>query len=224
MNRILFDMDGVLVDVSRSYRVTVQKTVEFFSRENISNRTIQNYKNRGGLNNDWDLTECILRERGLNIKKERIVTVFQEIYLGKDFNGLIRNEKWLLDSSILGALAGRSALGIVTGRPRMETGYVLQRFNVGSYFSALITMDDIPKEKQKPHPLGIEMAMARLPGKKTFYVGDTVDDIMAAKRANVIPIGIIPPGCPDVDLGRLLFDSGARYVLGDINNLNKVLL
>ena len=63
MKAALFDMDGVLVDVSKSYLVAIQKTVEFYLNMTVGLREIQKYKNRGGLNNDWDLTECILKEK-----------------------------------------------------------------------------------------------------------------------------------------------------------------
>ena len=39
---VLFDMDGVLVDVSNSYRLVVKKTVNHFLNREISLDTIQN--------------------------------------------------------------------------------------------------------------------------------------------------------------------------------------
>jgi len=67
---IVFDMDGVLIDVSRSYREAVRQTVEAFfngavgweelPRPIFRLSDIADVKERGGLNNDWDLTRCIL--------------------------------------------------------------------------------------------------------------------------------------------------------------------
>lgn len=223
MSRVLFDMDGVLVDVSRSYRIAIQRTVDFFTKQRIGLDEIQAYKNRGSLNNDWDLTECILREKGLDEDKEMIVAVFQEIYLGKNFDGLIQNENWLLNLKVLKILEGKYAMGIVTGRPRKEARYALRRFNVETFFPALITMDDIPDGKYKPHPCGIELAMEQLPGLGTYYIGDTVDDMIAARRANAIPIGVINPVGPKNTLKKLLKDHGAVCVLDDINDILEVL-
>jgi len=63
---IVFDMDGVLIDVSRSYRDTVRQTVKLFfkgarSREDLPDplfplSDLARVKQSGGLNNDWDLT------------------------------------------------------------------------------------------------------------------------------------------------------------------------
>ena len=66
---IVFDMDGVLIDVSRSYRDTVRQTVGLFfkgaqSWENLPDplfhlSDLARVKQSGGLNNDWDLT-CLV--------------------------------------------------------------------------------------------------------------------------------------------------------------------
>ena len=48
---LVFDMDGVLVDVTDSYRETIVRTVEHFTRQRIERALIQEYKNAGGWNN-----------------------------------------------------------------------------------------------------------------------------------------------------------------------------
>ena len=73
---LIFDIDGVLADVSASYRLAIRKTSKFFTRADISFQEIQGYKNKGGFNNDWDLTERIIRERGVNAEKILIIKKF----------------------------------------------------------------------------------------------------------------------------------------------------
>src|SRR3989339_1184219 len=93
---LIFDIDGVLVDVSKSYRLAIKKTVEYFTGRSTSFEEIQEYKNKGGLNNDWDLTEAIIKAKGESVDKKKIIKKFQNYY-----NNLINNEKWLLDRRIL---------------------------------------------------------------------------------------------------------------------------
>lgn len=67
---IVFDMDGVLIDVSGSYRETVRRTARrFFSGAKGFDRLpdplftltdLAELKQSGGLNNDWDLTALVL--------------------------------------------------------------------------------------------------------------------------------------------------------------------
>ena len=66
---IVFDMDGVLIDVSRSYRETVRKTARLFFKMAPSSEKLPDplfpltdlaaVKQSGGLNNDWDLS-CLV--------------------------------------------------------------------------------------------------------------------------------------------------------------------
>ena len=70
LNVLIFDMDGVLIDVSNSYRKTIQKTVHLYlttilglkiDPEKLSlDKTISLFKSAGGFNNDWDLTSGLL--------------------------------------------------------------------------------------------------------------------------------------------------------------------
>ncbi len=66
---IIFDMDGVLVDVSKSYRETVRQTAKLFFKISPSSDKLPEplfpladlaaVKQSGGLNNDWDLS-CLV--------------------------------------------------------------------------------------------------------------------------------------------------------------------
>lgn len=71
MDILIFDMDGVLVDVSKSYRKTIQRTIQIYlesclgfkkrgRRGWITNEEISLFKTAGGFNNDWDLTSGLL--------------------------------------------------------------------------------------------------------------------------------------------------------------------
>jgi phosphoglycolate phosphatase-like HAD superfamily hydrolase len=65
-NLIVFDMDGVLIDVSGSYRDTVRQTAKLFFKKAPSSEKLPEplfrladlaaVKQSGGLNNDWDLS------------------------------------------------------------------------------------------------------------------------------------------------------------------------
>ena len=46
---VLWDMDGVLVEVSESYRETIQRTVEHFTGQRITREFIQGIKTDFGL-------------------------------------------------------------------------------------------------------------------------------------------------------------------------------
>lgn len=219
---ILFDLDGVLVDVNNSYRLAIKKTSEFFAKKKISDKEIQALKAKGGYNNDWDLTEAIILTRSLKIEKQKIIQKFQEFY-----NLFRKNEKLLIKIQTLQDLSKKYRLGIVTGRPRDEAGYVLNRFNVLKFFDAIIAMEDCGK-KQKPDPFGINLALKRLKigsiGKKdALYIGDNIDDIIAAKNAGIKAIAILQKDVNSESLKKRMLNLGALKILDDINQLPSVI-
>ncbi len=221
---ILFDMDGVLVDVSNSYRLAIKNTAEYFIGETISPEEISTFKDKGGLNNDWYLTQEIVRSRGKHVEMEQIIEKFQQFYLGDNYNGFIQNEKWLLNLNILNKLKKNYKLGIVTGRPRPEAEFVLKRFGVTNHFDVLITMGDIPSNKGKPDPFSINMALEKLNAKRAIYLGDNIDDMKAARAANIIAIGVLDQVSDKQHRVKLLEQFGAKTVLGSVNEVSSILM
>ncbi len=220
---ILFDMDGVLVDVSDSYRQAIKKTAEFFLNKNVQLSEITGLKNKGGYNNDWDLTEAILINHDFYVKKEKITKIFQQLYLGDSYNGLIAKESWLIDIKLLNNLKKNYKTGIITGRPRNEAEYCLRRFKTSPYFDVLIAMEDTPKGKGKPDPYGIKLAMNKIGVEKAFYLGDTIDDMKAALAAQIVAVGILTKNGSQEFQERLLFEHGAKYVLKSANHIMEIL-
>ncbi len=220
---ILFDMDGVLVDVSQSYRYAIKKTAEFFTGDEIQFSEIQQIKNRGGYNNDWDCTHAIISEHGKDAYHWEIVDKFQEFYLGKNFDGFIKNETLLIKPQVIESLFHRFKLGIVTGRPRKEAEFVLSRFEAENYFDVLIAMEDTPPGRGKPEPDGILLAMKKLKVKSAAYLGDTIDDMKAAVAAKVIPIGVLAvSSAVEPRQEELLRSAGAEFILHDVNEILKL--
>jgi HAD superfamily hydrolase (TIGR01548 family) len=221
---VLFDMDGVLVDVAESYRKAIQETVEFFTGNKAQPEEIQEFKQKGGYNNDWDLTQAIITKRGKTPPRTEIVQKFQELYLGDHGKaGFIENETWLLPKPQLENLHKKHRLGIVTGRPKEETVYVLRKFGVETLFDVVVTMEDYPPQKAKPDPLPIKLALEKLGVQEAVYVGDSVDDISAAKGAGVRAFGCIPPQVSASHLRELLLRRGAERILEKISDTTEAL-
>jgi HAD superfamily hydrolase (TIGR01548 family) len=59
VEEVVLDIDGVVVDVENSYRRAISETIDYIYDETIGNGEIQQFKNAGGFNNDWELTDAI---------------------------------------------------------------------------------------------------------------------------------------------------------------------
>jgi HAD superfamily hydrolase (TIGR01548 family) len=217
---LIFDMDGVLVEVTESYRATIQATVKHFTGEEPSREEIQDWKNRGGWNDDWLLSHRLVQERGGKAEYQTVVDHFQSIFHGDGTNGLMLREQWVAGGGLFDRLRTSHGLAVFTGRLRWEANMTLDRFAPG-LFELVVGCDDVAKTK--PDPEGLHKICAALGHSACWYVGDTVDDARAAKAAGIPFIGIAARGNPRRgQLVELLRSEGAVAVLDDINGLEAV--
>ncbi len=221
---IIFDMDGVLVDTSNSYQLAIRGAYESFSGKKLTEEQIQAAKNQGGLNNDWDLTFYLLEKAGISVSFSDLIAKFQELYWGSNGNGFILNEKALISAEQIAQLAHKYDLAVFTGRPKKEAEFVLKNWGIEKYFHPVITMDDLPRNKQKPNPQGVYEILRVVSPKNTYYLGDTVDDMFAVKQAGVNGIGVLPPQDKSDDLRRALAAYGAVEILENTADLPELLM
>ena len=202
---LLFDIDGVIRDVGRSYRLAVTETVAHFSGWRPTPATIDALKAEGRWNNDWDASLELLRRRrdqqpNLELpSRTAVVEVFSGFYFGRDddgavrqqphrWTGLIRQEPLLVDRAFFAALSGAAiGWGFVSGAEPLSARHVLED-RLGLHQPPLVAMGDAP---DKPDPTGLlrlaeELAtaasvpLAHLP---MGYVGDTVADVLTVVHA-----------------------------------------
>ena len=215
---ILFDIDGVIRDVTNSYRLSVKKTVLEFCHWEPSTYDIDELKNEGIWNNDWDLTLELIK-RFINKNKlslnppsrNKVINNFEKLYFGCNPNenymkwsGFINNEELLVDRNFFDFLTlNKIKWGFVSGAELPSAKFILEhRLNL--YNPPLIAMNDAP---DKPNPEGF-LKLANKLLEKDFgrncppvvYVGDTVADIQTVINAKelypsqrFISIGTIPP-------------------------------
>jgi HAD superfamily phosphatase len=221
---IAFDMDGVLVDVRKSYRATIIQTVQKLSGHIFTPEDVQALKNEGGYNNDWDLCQELLRRRRVSVPYEEIVRVFNSIYLGDKWNGLIQREQWLLDAELLKTLREHYRLAIFTGRPRADAEYVLQRFGLSEAFEQVVAMEDV--QQGKPAPEGLQkLCSTCAPAPLVAYVGDTVDDARCARAAGIPFIGVLPSDhLSRAELKTLFQGLGSTAIVENVGEAAELLL
>ena len=218
---LVFDMDGVLVDVTESYRETIQRTVEQFSGRRITREEIQDWKNQGGWNDDWALSHHLITRAGVPVDYQAVVDYFNSIFHGNGSNGLILRERWIAADGLFERLAQRFQLAVFTGRLRWEAELTLNRCAPHLRFAPIIGTDDVTHPK--PAPEGLLKICERSRAKERWYVGDTVDDARCAREAGVPFIGIAAPANPRYqELVTVLKAEKAVAILDDINQLEAV--
>ena len=217
---LLFDLDGVIADVEASYRRCILETAAGFGVE-ITREELANEILAGDANNDWVLTRRMLADQGVEVSLDDVTKAYQEVYLGTSTSpGLRESERLLVPRDVLSHLADRLPLAIVTGRPREETEWFLDKEGLTDLFRTVVCMEDGPL---KPDPAPVVAATSRLGVERAWMVGDTPDDIRAATRAGVVPIGVVAPGPNPRASADALRESGAATVLTTVDDLLGIL-
>lgn len=220
---LIFDVDGVLVDTRGSFQKTTLETVRLFTGHHATRAELHRWKNRPGFNDDWKLSHAWVRSLGGRFEYEEVKAKFQEIYWGENGGGNVARERWLLPKASLTRLARMAELAIFTGRTRHELDYSLDRWNVRRYFRRIMTMESV--KRGKPDPEGLFQILDGRDPKQAVYVGDNVDDALAAQAADMPFVGVLPLRSEERRQRiRRLGSLAALTILGTVRDLERFLI
>ena len=190
---LIFDVDGVLVDVRESFWRSALETVRFLTGKRVTWAQLYQWKNQPGNNDDWSMVSKWATALGRPTTYEEAREAFQKFYW--DFDGRagnVRRERMLVTPKQVERWARRFELDLFTGRTRQEFTYTFQRWAGTDCFRMVVTMDDVARKK--PHPDGLLKILAGRDPSAALYVGDNIDDALAARAAGVRFIAILPAG------------------------------
>src|SRR3989338_6761228 len=228
---IIFDMDGVLVDESRSYRLAIEMTVNNFLAKNgtktkITQEDVRIIKRGKDKQNYSDDIRLVTPSRRKTKKYLGIKDIFQSYYLGEKLfkeiynrppvifyaRGLNLNDSLLIDKALLTALASKYKLGIATSRPRLEALFTARNLKITPQLikeEFIVAKEDAAREKPEPDPL---LEVKKRMGVLTpIYIGDTINDVIAAQKA----------GMPSIFIGE---KNLGDYQFTNVNKIQEIIL
>lgn len=214
----VFDIDGVVRDVSGSYRRALADTTEHFTAGAYrpAPADIDALKSEGIWNNDWQASEELVYRyfeslgqprREIHLDYQTLVAFFQSRYRGPDDNamtGYICQEPLLIEPAYFTSLSQAGILwGFFSGAMREECAYVLEG-SLGLKKPVVVAMEDAPS---KPDPTGLFATVEQLEQQHNcattapvIYAGDTVADMHAIREARSlrsdrlwVAVGVLPP-------------------------------
>jgi HAD superfamily phosphatase len=217
---LIFDVDGVLVDVRGSFHKSILDTVHHFTGKRFRPADILLWKSKSGYNDDWKLSTDWICALGVQVQYAEVKKRFQSFYWDEDGRGNVSLERWLVTSALLRRLARRAELGVFTGRTRRELRHTFERAGVLRHFTTIITLDDV--EHSKPDPEGLRKILNSRDPAVALYLGDNVDDAIAAKAAHIPFIAVLPRrSAARRILGPRLRKLGAIAVLHRVSEVEK---
>jgi beta-phosphoglucomutase family hydrolase len=186
---VIFDMDGVLID-SEPLHIKVETAM--FNELNIP--LSKDMYTRFAGTTSLSMWSALVEEFHINKKPEELAFTsnnrfIDELKNSKEvalFEGVIDVLEKLKSNNITVALASSSSIDIVN--------VVLDRFNLRTYFNAIVTGTDV--KHSKPHPEIFLLAAKRLniSPSECIVVEDSTNGVLAANHAGIYCVGFKPVG------------------------------
>ena len=180
------------MDVRGTYWRSALQTVRYLTGKRVTYAELHRWKSKPGYNDDWAMVAAWVSSLGKPIDYNQARAAFEKFYWGTDGKpGNVQNEKILVKPEQIEQWAARFELNLFTGRTRQEFSFSFDRWPATKYFRTIITMDDA---KRKPHPEGLQKILGQRTAASALYLGDNIDDALAARDAGVPFVAILAPG------------------------------
>ena len=187
---LLFDLDGTLIDSAPDLALAINHMLTTIARPTFSEDLIRSWVGNGA---------GILVKRSLSGKSEidenidaDLFKQSLQIFLGfyKD-NLCINTQLYPNVRACLKILKARGyRLALVTNKPHEFIGPILTGLELDGFFEILLGGDSLPKRKPDPSPLLHVCQELQVSIEQCLMVGDSKNDILAAKAANMDSIGL----------------------------------
>ncbi|MEC7510148.1 MAG: phosphoglycolate phosphatase [Pseudomonadota bacterium] len=190
INTFFFDLDGTLVDSVPDLATALNQTLNDYQLPTYNEQTIRHWVGNGAR---------VLVERGLSGNAE-----IRHHYTSNEIDAAL--EKFLFyyrtletKSTVLydGVFATLHALkeqgftlALITNKPSEFIEPILSSFSIFSLFSLTIGGDSLPEKKPSSLPLLHACEKLGVSPSQCVMVGDSKNDIVAAKAANIKSIGL----------------------------------
>jgi HAD superfamily phosphatase len=190
---LIFDVDGVLVDVRGSYWRSALDTVRYLTGKRVTYAELHGWKSKPGFNDDWSMVSAWVTSLGRPTTYEQARQAFEKFYWGSNGEvGNVRNERLLVTPRQIDRWAQRFELNLFTGRTRQEFSFTFKGWPAMPRFRSVVTMEDV--KHKKPDPEGLIKILAQRDPATALYLGDNIDDALAAHDASVPFLAVIAPG------------------------------
>jgi HAD superfamily phosphatase len=190
---LIFDVDGVLVDVRDTYWRSALETIRHLTGKRVTHAELHRWKAKPGNNDDWQMVAAWSTALGRPTTYQQARSAFARFYWGQNGQpGNVDREKIIVSPQQIAKWAQRFELNLFTGRNREEYVYTFASWPGTRHFKTVVTVDDVVR--MKPHPEGLHKILAGRDPAKALYLGDNIDDALAAREAGVPFAAIIAAG------------------------------
>ncbi|ESQ98552.1 phosphoglycolate phosphatase [Stutzerimonas chloritidismutans AW-1] len=210
---VMFDLDGTLMDSAPDLAAAVDKMLMLLGREPAGIERVRDWVGNGSR---------VLVRRALAGKLEHeaisdeladeALALFMQAYAGGHeltavYPGVRECLDWLRERGV--------KLAIITNKPAQFIEPLLEEKGLAGYFKWLVGGDTLPQQKPDPAALVWVMDKAGVAPGESLFVGDSRNDVRAAKAA-AVPCVALTYG---YNHGEPIADEQPALVLDDLREL-----
>jgi len=210
---VMFDLDGTLVDSVPDLAAAVDRMLHALGRPAAGVEAVRQWVGNGAR---------VLVRRALaggldhgavsDEEAEQALALFMDAYAESHahtyvYPGVKPTLKWLKRQGV--------EMALITNKPERFVGPLLDDMKIGRYFRWIIGGDTLPQQKPDPAALLYVMQMAEVKAEDALFVGDSRNDVLAARAAGV-PCVALSYG---YNHGRPIHEESPTLVIDDLREL-----
>ncbi len=209
----MFDLDGTLLDSVPDLAVAVDRMLATLGREPAGIEQVRLWVGNGARVLVRRALAGDLRHDGVDeALTEEALALFMEAYtdnhqLTRVYPGVIETLDWLRQQDV--------ALALITNKPARFLPELLADKGLAGYFQWLVGGDTLPQQKPDPAALFWVMDKAGVSAAEALFVGDSRNDVRAAKAAGVTCVAL----SYGYNHGEPIADEQPALVLDDLRQL-----
>ncbi len=187
MRLILFDLDGTLIDSIPDLANSINYMLKKLNKKTFSIEKISKWVGNGG---DTLIKRALSGDIHIKEIDENEFLKAKEIFF-KHYsdNVCVKTTLYPNVKETLQKLNNFQKV-IITNKPHQFIKPILKKLEIETYFDAYYGGDYFEEKKPSPLPLLKVCEIFNIPTHKTIMVGDSKNDILAAKEANIKSIAI----------------------------------
>ena len=211
---VMLDLDGTLIDTAPDLGYCLDRTLEALGRPAAGEAKVRRWIGNG--------IEALLRraleefrdEDGGEALLRRALAHFHALYAA---NTSTRSRLYPGVCEGLDHLEARGVtLTCITNKPDRHTRALLRDLGLSRRFALVVSGDTLARRKPAPDPLLHALAELRCRADESLLVGDSVNDVQAARAAGV-PVVCMSYG---YNHGRSIREAGPDAVLASLDGLD----
>jgi len=173
---LIFDLDGTIANTLEDITSSVNEVLANFNLPKLQLKKVRSLIGSGVPS---------LMQGALVTNNKYKINKAGKLFLSSYSQNLLKKTKLYFGILKLLKKVASKKLAIVTNKPQKHTKELLDAFGISKYFQVVYGGDTFKQKKPHPKPIKNILKTLKVNNSNALLIGDGVNDILAAKAANI---------------------------------------